>query len=49
MKSTYIEYGDAKMEIEVPNSATILTPDDLRQDPPAVDPYEATRKALGDW
>lgn len=46
MKSTAIEYGDGKMEVEVPDSATILTWDDLRQDPPAVDPYQATRQAL---
>jgi len=46
MKSALIEYGDTKMEIEVPDSAMILTPDDLRQDPPSVDPYEATRRAL---
>jgi len=46
MKKTYIEYGDTMMEIEVPDSATILTPEDLRHDPPKVDPYEATRKAL---
>ena len=46
MKSTYIEYGDAKMEIEVSDSAMVLTPEDLRQDPPQVDPYEATGKAL---
>jgi len=46
MKSAFIEYGDAKMEIEIPDSATILTPDDLKQDPPSVDPYEATRRAL---
>lgn len=24
MKSTYIEYGDTKMEIEIPDSARIL-------------------------
>lgn len=46
MKSTFIEYGDTKMPVEVPDNATILTPEDLRQDPPKVDPYEATRKAL---
>lgn len=46
MKSAFIEYGDTKIEVELPDSAMILTPDDLRQDPPAVDPYEATRRAL---
>ncbi len=34
------------MKIEVPDDATILTPEDLKQDPPSVDPFEATRKAL---
>jgi len=46
MKTVYVEYGDGKMEVEVPDNATILTPDDLRQDPPAVDPYKATQEAL---
>lgn len=46
METTYIDYGDGSMQIEVPDSATILTWDDLRQDPPAVDPFEATEAAL---
>jgi len=46
MKTVYVEYGDGKMEVEVPDNAKILTPDDLRQDPPQVEPYEATREAL---
>ncbi|MBA7493579.1 Lactate racemase [subsurface metagenome] len=46
MKSAFIEYGDTKMEVEVPDNAMILTPDDLEQDPPAIDPYETTRRAL---
>ena len=54
MKSASVEYGDTKMEVEVPDTATILTPNDLRQDPSAVDPYQATKKALdnplgGNW
>jgi nickel-dependent lactate racemase len=47
MKSTSIEYGDSIMQVVVPDDATILTPEDLRQDPQAVpDTYIATRKAL---
>jgi len=46
MKTTFIEYGDGVMKIEVPDSATILSPNDLRHDPPAVDPFKATRDAL---
>ncbi len=46
MKSCKIEYGDTMMEIEVPDSATILSPEDLRHDPPAVDPCKATLEAL---
>jgi len=34
------------MEIEVPDSATIMTPEDLRHDPPTVDPYQATQEAI---
>ncbi|HHW09097.1 MAG TPA: DUF2088 domain-containing protein [Firmicutes bacterium] len=45
-KRTFIEYGDGRMDIEVPAGATVLTWDDLRRDPPAVDPYAATRQAL---
>ncbi|MBA7563421.1 hypothetical protein ES708_05079 [subsurface metagenome] len=46
MKSCKIEYGDTMMEIEVPESATVISPEDLRHDPPAVDPYKATLEAL---
>lgn len=46
MKSAFVEYGDTKMEVEVPDSASILGPDDLRQDPPEVDPHRATKEAL---
>ncbi|MDI6870147.1 MAG: lactate racemase domain-containing protein [Bacillota bacterium] len=46
MKTVLLEYGDGHLPIEVPDHATVLTPADMNQDPPAVDPYEATRQAI---
>jgi len=46
MQKARIEYGDGFMDIEVPDSATIVRPETHYNDPPAVDPYEATRRAL---
>jgi nickel-dependent lactate racemase len=46
MKETSINYGTGEMDIRVPDDATILTWKELRQDPPAVDPYKATEEAL---
>jgi lactate racemase len=46
MKNCKIEYGDTMMEIEVPDSAIIMNPEDLRHDPPTVDPYKAIQEAL---
>jgi len=41
-----LEYGDATMEVEVPDSALVFWPGRSHQDPPEVDPAEATRRAL---
>jgi nickel-dependent lactate racemase len=46
MKTAKIEYGDSFMNIEVPDNAVIVRPETHYVDPPAVDPYEATRRAL---
>lgn len=46
MKSVRLEYGDGFMDVEVPDSATIVRFGETYQDPPEVDPYEATRRAL---
>ena len=46
MKQVMIEYGDGMMPIEVPDSATIVSPETHYVDPPEVDPRAATREAL---
>jgi len=46
MKEVLITYGDGYMPAELPDTATIIRYKETYQDPPAVDPVEATRKAL---
>ncbi|WP_338833072.1 Lactate racemase [Moorella humiferrea] len=46
MQEVLIEYGDGKMPIEVPDTATVFQVGRDNVDPPEVDPWEATRKAL---
>lgn len=46
MKSIRLEYGDDFMDVEVPESASVIRYGDSYFEPPEVDPYEATRKAL---
>lgn len=46
MKQVMIEYGDGMMPIDVPDSATIVSPETHYVDPPEVDPRAATREAL---
>lgn len=46
MQKVALDYGDGKMEVELPDSATVVRYGVTYQDPPEVDPWEATRKAL---
>lgn len=46
MQQVKLDYGDGKMEIELPDTATVVVSGETYQDPPAVDPWEATRRAL---
>lgn len=46
MKDVLLDYGDTKMRIELPDTAQVLRLADVDTDPPAVDPAEATRRAL---
>ncbi|HEX9016825.1 MAG TPA: lactate racemase domain-containing protein [Chloroflexota bacterium] len=46
MKQVALEYGDGHMAVELPDSATVVRHGETYVDPPAVDPWEATRKAL---
>ena len=41
-----LDYGDNQMEVELPDSATVVRYNVTYNDPPEVDPWEATRKAL---
>ncbi|NLE77023.1 MAG: DUF2088 domain-containing protein [Chloroflexi bacterium] len=46
MKEVLVEYGDGMMPIQVPDHAQVIRYGETYRDPPAVDPVEATRKAL---
>jgi nickel-dependent lactate racemase len=46
MQRVLLDYGDGKMEVELPDSATVVRYGETYHDPPEVDPWEATRKAL---
>jgi nickel-dependent lactate racemase len=46
MQQVSLDYGDGKMEVELPDSATVVVPGVMYQDPPEVDPWESTRQAL---
>lgn len=46
MKTEKIDYGDGHLEINLPDSATVVRYRHTYDDPPAVDPFEATREAL---
>jgi nickel-dependent lactate racemase len=46
MKQVELEYGDGKLTVELPDSATVVRYGETYVDPPTVDPVEATRRAL---
>ena len=46
MKEVLLDYGDTQMGVELPDSAIVVRYGQTYEDPPEVDPYEATRKAL---
>jgi lactate racemase len=46
MKQVKLDYGDAYMTVELPESAEVVRYGGTYQDPPAVDPYSTTRTAL---
>ena len=46
MQKIALDWGNEKMEAELPDSATVVRYGITYQDPPEVDPREATRKAL---
>jgi len=46
MQELLLDYGDELMVIELPDSATVVHYGETYVDPPEVDPWEATRRAL---
>lgn len=46
MQEIYLDYGDGKMRIELPKSATVVRYGETYSDPPAIDNTAATRQAL---
>jgi len=46
MKEILLDYGDGKMPVELPDTATVVQYGKTYIDPPAVDPAEAVRNAL---
>ncbi|MEM7343184.1 MAG: lactate racemase domain-containing protein, partial [Chloroflexota bacterium] len=46
MQTINLDYGDGLMPVELPNHATVVQYGKTYQDPPAVDPWDATRQAL---
>lgn len=46
MPKVLLDYGDGHMEVELPDSATTVRYGISYEDPPEVDPWQATRKAL---
>lgn len=46
MRDVLLDYGDTKMEVELPDTAVVVRYKETYTDPPAIDNYEATKKAL---
>ncbi|MBN2123261.1 MAG: DUF2088 domain-containing protein [Deltaproteobacteria bacterium] len=46
MQEVLLDYGDGRMRVNLPDSAVVVRYGKTYEDPPEVDPYEATQKAL---
>jgi hypothetical protein len=46
MQEVLLDYGDERMRVELPDTAVVVRYGATYQDPPAVDPWQATRAAL---
>ncbi len=46
MKEVILDYGDGTMPVALPDSATVVKYGETYNDPPEIDPWEATRAAL---
>ena len=47
MKDVLLDYGDEQLSVQVPDSAEIVRYGQTYDDPPEIDPWQATRNALG--
>jgi nickel-dependent lactate racemase len=46
MEEVLLDYGETKMRVELPETATVVRYGEAYSDPPEVDPHEITRKTL---
>ena len=46
MQDIVLDYGDSTVAVQLPDSAYVVRPGLTYVDPPEVDPWEATRRAL---
>jgi nickel-dependent lactate racemase len=46
MKEVLLDYGDTRMRVDLPDTSVVVRYGKTYTDPPEVDPYEATRRAL---
>ena len=46
MQEISLDYGDGLMTVQLPDSATVVRYGTTYEDPPEVDPWDATQKAL---
>ncbi|MGD8561463.1 MAG: lactate racemase domain-containing protein [Desulfarculaceae bacterium] len=46
MQEVLLDYGDTKMRVELPDTATVVRYGQTYQDPPEIDNYQATKEAL---
>lgn len=46
MKTVKLDYGDGLMEADLPDTATIVRYQEIYDDSPEVDPFEAGRQTL---
>lgn len=46
MQNVTLDYGDSEMAVELPDDAYVVRYGETYEDPPAVDPWQATRHAL---
>ena len=46
MQNVLLDYGESRMAVDLPETATVVRYGETYEDPPEVDPFATTRKAL---